>query len=70
MKDTTLFASSMDTTLEEDIALLSNTNNIKKMNSYDIENMIPNFSETSSIVHCLFYSCLFFIKEILFILPT
>ncbi len=53
MKDTTLFASSMDTTLEEDIALLSNTNNIKKMNSYDIENLIPNFSETSSIVHYL-----------------
>lgn len=50
MKDTTLYASSMDTTVEEDIALLTNTNNNKKMNCYDLENMTPNFSETSSIV--------------------
>ena len=50
MKDTTLFACSMDTTFEKDISLISNNVN-KKKNRYDFENMISNFSETSSLVN-------------------
>lgn len=50
MKDTTLFACSMDTSFEEDFSLISNNNN-KKINCYDLENMISNFSETSSLVN-------------------
>lgn len=49
MKETTLFVSSMDSTFEEDIALITNSSN-KKMNSYNIEYNDPNFYETSSLV--------------------
>jgi len=52
MKDTTLFASSIDTTFEEDILFITD-NNDKKNHSYHLENMMPGFSETSSLVNSL-----------------